>query len=486
MVKELPIMVAKQKIIEEIKADKIIIIIGDTGSGKSTKVSQFLIKLLNFPNSKIGCTQPRRIAAMSVAKYVAYDTNTKLGDFVGYTVRFENNCKKNTKIKYLTEGILINESCCSLLMEYYNFIIIDEVHERTLALDLILGLVLEIRNYRSSLRLIIMSATLEIEKFIKYFINTTSILVPGRCFPVEIFYCFKPEKSYFRISIIMILNLAFSGKSGDILLFLTGEDEIEEFCNLFEDLFGKLKDYLKLVPIYANMCLRYQDLLFDKSHLRFDGTQIFKKVIVSTNIAETSITLDNIGYVIDSGFSKKKVYNPRLLLESLLISPISKASSHQRAGRAGRTENGKCFRLYTEQTFFLHLTVQNFPEIVCSSLHFMILILKKLGIEDIIFFDFLDPPSPESLMRSLEILKSIDSIDKFGNLTNTGFLMSVIPLDPFQSKSVLESCSLSSSCEIITIICMLSINFNIITYGEEEFTNNKLKNFFSKTSKPRF
>jgi pre-mRNA-splicing factor ATP-dependent RNA helicase DHX15/PRP43 len=259
------------------------------------------------------------------------------------------------------------------------------------------------------------------------------------------------------------LQIHLSEPEGDILVFLTGEEEIETACAKIKAEGDELirsqgAGPLKVVPLYSSLPPRAQQLIFDSAPPpRTPGGPPGRKVVVSTNIAETSLTIDGIVYVIDPGFAKQKVYNPRIRVESLLVSPISKASAQQRAGRAGRTRPGKSFRLYTETAFNQELIEQTYPEILRSNLGSVVLQLKKLGIDDLVHFDFMDPPAPETLMRALELLNYLGALDDDGELTPTGELMSAFPLDPQLAKMLIESPRYNCSNEILSIAALLSV-----------------------------
>jgi len=360
----------------------------------------------------VACTQPRRVAAMSVAKRVADEMDGRslalrrpsghltfpivtLGKEVGYSIRFEDMTEPGTTfLKYMTDGMLLREAMNDPELSRYSTIILDEAHERTLATDILMGLLKAVAKKRSDLRLIIMSATLDAQKFQRYFsINKDSpaplFKVPGRTHPVEIFYTQEPEPDYVEAAIRTVLMIHRAEDEGDILLFLTGEEEIEDACRKIkleaDDLLNQDPDAvgpLICIPLYSSLPPAQQQRIFDPPPPRRNpDSPAGRKVIVSTNIAETSLTIDGIVYVVDPGFSKQKVYNPRIRVESLLVSPISKASAQQRAGRAGRTKPGKCFRLYTEKDFMKELEDQTHPEILRSNLANTVLELVKLGIK---------------------------------------------------------------------------------------------------------
>ena len=313
-------------------------------------------------------------------------------------------------------------------------------------------------SQRPDLKIVVMSATLDAGKFQNYFDSAPLMRVPGRLHPVEIFYTPEPERDYLEAAIRTVVQVHLCEPEGDILVFLTGEQEIEDACRKtkseIDNLGDKVPDVIVL-PLYSTLPMERQ--IFDPAPPpRGPGQPAGRKIIFSTNIAETSLTIDGIVYVVDPGFAKQKVYNPRIRVESLLVSPISKASAHQRAGRAGRTRPGKCFRLYTEKAFKSELMEQTYPEILRSNLGSVVLQLKKLGIEDLVHFDFMDPPAPETLMRALELLNYLGALDDDGNLTELGSMMAEFPLDPQLAKMVLYSPQLNCSNEILSITAMLN------------------------------
>ncbi|KAF8636122.1 hypothetical protein AX17_003777 [Amanita inopinata Kibby_2008] len=446
--------------------------VGETGSGKTTQIPQF-VAYSDLPHTKgkmVACTQPRRVAAMSVAKRVADEMDVQLGRHVGYSIRFEDMTEPGTTfLKYMTDGMLLREAMNDPRLERYSTIILDEAHERTLATDILMGLLKTLATSRSDLKIIVMSATLDALKFQKYFGLRDSAAplfkVPGRTHPVEVFYTQEPEPDYVESAIRTVLMIHRAEEPGDILLFLTGEEEIEESCRKIkievDDLANSDPDSvgpLVCIPLYSSLPPQQQQRIFDPPPApRTPGGPPGRKIVVSTNIAETSLTIDGIVYVVDPGFSKQKVYNPRIRVESLLVSPISKASAQQRAGRAGRTRPGKCFRLYTEKDFMKELEEQTHPEILRSNLSNTVLELVKLGIKDLVHFDYVDAPAPETLMRALELLNYLAAMDEDGNLTALGGMMAEFPLDPQLSKMLISSPEFKCSNEILTITAMLSV-----------------------------
>ncbi|KAJ7559137.1 hypothetical protein O6H91_04G072000 [Diphasiastrum complanatum] len=459
--KTLPVWQQKQEFLDTLSKNQTMILVGETGSGKTTQIPQFVVEAGYTANRKqIACTQPRRVAAMSVSRRVAEEMDVTIGEEVGYSIRFEDCSGHKTVLKYLTDGMLLREAMTDPLLERYRVIILDEAHERTLATDVLFGLLKEVLRNRPDLKLVVMSATLEAEKFQAYFNGAPLMKVPGRLHPVEIFYTQDPERDYLEAAIRTVVQIHICEPPGDILVFLTGEEEIEDACRKITREIQNLGDQVgpvKVVPLYSTLPPAMQQKIFEAAPppLKEGGPQ-GRKIVVSTNIAETSLTIDGIVYVIDPGFAKQKVYNPRIRVESLLVSPISKASAHQRTGRAGRTQPGKCFRLYTEKSFQNDLQPQTYPEILRSNLANVVLNLKKLGIDDLVHFDFMDPPAPETLMRALELLNYLAALDDDGNLTKLGELMSEFPLDPQMSKMLVVSPEFNCSNEILSITAMLS------------------------------
>ncbi|KAJ2932282.1 hypothetical protein H1R20_g4806, partial [Candolleomyces eurysporus] len=374
--KKLPVYAEMDQFLNIFGENQLIILFGETGAGKTTQIPQF-VAFSDLPHTRgkmIACTQPRRVAAMSAARRVAEEMDVELGHHVGYSIRFEDMTDPETTfLKYMTDGVLgtlLREAMNDPDFSRYSTIILDEVHERTVATDILMGLLKKVVKRRPDLKVVVMSATLDALKFQKYFSHR--ILDPPPA------------------------------------------------------------------PTHPN---------------RPPG----RKVVVSTNIAETSLTIDGIVYVVDPGFSKQRVYNPRIQVESLLVSPISKASAQQRAGRAGRTRPGKCFRLYTEKDFVTELDEQTCPEILKSNLANTVLELVKLGVKDLVRFDYVDAPAPETLMRALVLLNYLAALDDEGNLTPLGNMMADFPLNPQLAKMLIVSPEFECSNEILTITAMISV-----------------------------
>lgn len=463
--RDLPVHKQRQEFLDKYHSTQILVFVGETGSGKTTQIPQYVLydELPHQARKLVACTQPRRVAAMSVAQRVADELDVTLGEEVGYSIRFEDMTSSKTVLKYMTDGMLLREAMHDHEMSRYSCIILDEAHERTLATDILMALLKNVAARRPDLKIIVMSATLDAQKFQRYFNDAPLLAVPGRTYPVEIFYTPEPEKDYVEAAIRTVLQIHASEPDGDILVFLTGEEEIEDACrkiSLEVDEMVREIDAgpLAVYPLYGTLPPHQQQKIFDKPpapHKK--GGRPGRKVIVATNIAETSLTIDGIVFVVDPGFSKQKIYNPRIRVESLLVSPISKASAQQRAGRAGRTKPGKCFRLYTESAFKKELIEQTHPEILRSNLANTVLELKKLGVEDLVHFDLMDPPAPETMMRALEELNYLACLDDEGELTTLGGLASEFPLDPALAVMLISSPEFYCSNEVLSITALLSV-----------------------------
>ncbi|XP_008279317.1 pre-mRNA-splicing factor ATP-dependent RNA helicase DHX16 [Stegastes partitus] len=457
--RSLPIFPYREDLLAAIHEHQILVIEGETGSGKTTQIPQYLLEDgYTKGGMKIGCTQPRRVAAMSVAARVAEEMSVKLGNEVGYSIRFEDCTSERTVLKYMTDGMLLREFLTEPDLASYSVIIIDEAHERTLHTDILFGLIKDIARFRSDLKVLVASATLDTERFSCFFDDAPVFRIPGRRFPVDIFYTKAPEADYLEACVVSVLQIHVTQSPGDILVFLTGQEEIEACCELLQErcrrLGSKIAELLVL-PIYANLPSDMQAKIFNPTP---PGA---RKVVVATNIAETSLTIDGIIYVIDPGFCKQKSYNARTGMESLIVTPCSRASANQRAGRAGRVAAGKCFRLYTAWAFKHEMEETTVPEIQRTNLGNVVLLLKSLGINDLIHFDFMDPPPHETLVLALEQLYALGALNHLGELTKLGRRMAELPVDPMLSKMILASEQYKCSEEVLTIAAMLSVNNSI-------------------------
>ncbi|CAH8491404.1 unnamed protein product [Heterobilharzia americana] len=407
---------------------------------------------------RIGCTQPRRVAAMSVAARVSQEMSVRLGSEVGYSIRFEDCTSERTIIKYMTDGMLLREFLTEPDLGAYSVMMIDEAHERTLHTDILFGLVKDVARFRPDLKLLISSATLDAEKFAAFFDDAPVFRIPGRRYPVDIYYTKAPEADYIEAAIISVLQIHVTQPPGDILVFLTGQEEIETANELLMERTRKLGSKIRellVLPIYSTLPSDMQAKIFAPTP---PGA---RKVVLATNIAETSLTIDGIIYVIDTGFCKQKFYSARSGVESLIVVPISQAAADQRAGRAGRVAAGKCFRLYTSHAYHTELEAQPIPEIQRTNLGNVVLLLKSLGIDDLLHFDYMDPPPHDALIMALEQLYALGALNHKGELTKMGRQMAEFPCSPQLSKMILASDKYKCSGDIITIAAMLSVNNSI-------------------------
>lgn len=454
----LPIFPYRDELLVSIRDHNILIVVGETGSGKTTQIPQYLHEIGYTRAGKIGITQPRRVAAMSVAARVATELGVKLGHEVGYSIRFEDCTSNMTMIKYMTDGMLLREFLNEPDLASYSVIMIDEAHERTLHTDIVFGLIKDLARARKDLKVVISSATVDSEKFSAYFDNAPVFTIPGRRFPVDIFYTKAPESDYVEAAVITALQIHIQQPLGDILVFLTGQDDIEQMEELLRSrtrgLGTKIAELI-ILPIYSSLPSDMQARIFEPTP---EGA---RKVILATNIAETSLTIDNIVYVIDSGLCKQNSYNPRSGMESLVVTPISKASCLQRAGRAGRVAPGKCFRLYTLWSYTQELEDSMVPEIQRTNLGNVVLLLLSIGIKDLVHFDFMDPPPSEALVQALEELYALGALDYEGELTRLGRRMAEFPTDPKMSKAILKSAEHDCVAEVIKICSMLNVGGSV-------------------------
>lgn len=451
--KSLPIYQFRDQIIEAVKQYQVLIIVGETGSGKTTQLPQYLHEAgFTDDGMKIGCTQPRRVAAMSVAARVAEEMGKRLGNEVGYAIRFEDNTSDKTLLKYMTDGMLLRELLTDPELAQYSALMIDEAHERTVQTDIAMGLLKDIAKARPDLKLLISSATMDAVKFQKYFDNAPIFNIPGRRYSVDIHYTAQPEANYLAAAITTVFQIHITQGAGDILVFLTGQEEIEAMeTNLQETarkLGSKVREML-ICPIYANLPTELQAKIFEPTPPNS------RKVVLATNIAETSLTIDGIVYVIDPGFVKENQFNARTGMESLVVVPCSRASAGQRAGRAGRVGPGKCFRLYTSQAYKNELEPNTTPEIQRTNITSMILLLKSLGINDLLDFDFMDPPPTDTIVRAVELLYALGALNNKGELTKIGRQMAEIPDDPMVARCLLAADKYGCVEEILSVIAML-------------------------------
>ena len=480
--KRLPVWSVRQKLVDAVKSFPVLIIVGETGSGKTTQIPQFLLEHgFADGNGIIACTQPRRVAALTVAQRVAQERGTEPGKEVGYTVRFDDCTCKNTKLKYMTDGMLLREALLDPLLRRYSTVLLDEAHERTVATDVLLGLLKAARSKRKgSFRIIIMSATLDVKGYQRFFPGAQAVYVKGRQHPVEVMYTHEPQESYLDALVTAAIQIHVDEPEGDILGFLTGQDEIEIATRLIKERAKAVisdpgcLDMLHVIPMFAA-------LPSDKQLLAFQPVPAgHRKIVLSTNIAETSITIPGIKYVVDTGFVKSRAYNASLGADCLQVIPISQAQAWQRTGRAGREGPGKCFRLFTEESF-LTLDEVTEPEIRRANLASIVLQLKSMGIENPLTFDFMDPPPKTSLLRALELLYALQALDPKGTLTDMGKQLARLPVDPMFARCLLLSGDVGCSEEMLAIVSMVSCDATVFLTPSQfkEESREAHKRFFS-------
>jgi pre-mRNA-splicing factor ATP-dependent RNA helicase DHX16 len=452
----LPIHAYKKELFEAFEAYPTIIVTAETGSGKSSQLPQYMLEYLNQRQDSglIICTQPRRVAAISLATRVAEEHGTRLGNEIGYTIRFEDKTSEKTRIKYVTDGTLLRMFLTEPDLKNVSCIMLDEAHERTLATDILMALLKDVqKQHRNDLKIIVSSATLDAQAFSTYFDSCPVLFIPGRTFPVSSYHSTAPEANYLSAVCTTVFQIHTSVEDdGGILVFLTGQEEIESALQNLEETRKKLGNRVKelvVLPLYSALPPEEQSLIFNKTP---PGV---RKVILATNIAETSLTIDGIVYVIDTGFSKENQYNNTTKMESLSIVPISRASANQRAGRAGRTGPGKCFRLFTAHAFNNDLSETSEPEILRVNLCPTILLLKSIGVNDLLNFPFMTPPAPESIASSLETLYCLGALDSKGSITKVGRSLAELPISPEQGKTLISSSRFGCLNSVLTIIAML-------------------------------
>ncbi|SPO28883.1 probable PRP16 - RNA-dependent ATPase [Ustilago trichophora] len=449
----LPAFACRDELMKIIRENQVIVVIGETGSGKTTQLAQFLHEDGYTQYGMVGCTQPRRVAAMSVAKRVSEEMECKLGGLVGYSIRFEDCTSAETKIKYMTDGVLLRESLNEGDLDRYSTIILDEAHERSLSTDVLMGLLRKILRRRRDLKLIVTSATMNADKFASFYGGAQTFTIPGRTFPVDVLFSKTPCEDYVDSAVKQALSIHLSHPKGDILIFMTGQEDIEVTCQVITERLSQIDDAppLLVLPIYSQMPADLQAKIFDAAE---NGE---RKCIVATNIAETSLTVDGIMYVVDAGYYKLKVYNPKVGMDSLQITPISQANANQRSGRAGRTGSGTAYRLYTEMAFRNELFANTIPEIQRTNLANTVLMLKSLGVTNLLEFDFMDPPPQDTILNSMYQLWVLGALNNVGDLTPLGRKMGEFPMEPSLSKMLITSVDYGCSVEMLTIVSMLSV-----------------------------
>ncbi len=458
----LPILARKDDIISAIRRHPVVVITGETGSGKTTQIPKMCLEADRGLGGLIGCTQPRRIAATTVARRIAEEMGEEIGRSVGYKIRFDDRTPRDAFLKVMTDGILLMEIHHDPLLRAYDTIIVDEAHERSLNIDFILGILKTLLERRQDLRVIITSATIDTQKFSQAFGDAPIIEVSGRLYPVEVRYEpldpkqeEKGEITPVEAAVRSVEELVERRERGDILIFMPTEQDIRETCNL---LAGRFREGVLILPLFSRLTTAEQQLVFRPSTAR--------KIIVATNVAETSITMPNIRFVIDTGLARIAQYNPRSRTAGLPVRPISRSSADQRKGRCGRVRNGICIRLFSEEDF-LGRPLYTPPEILRSSLAGVILRMLALDLGDINAFPFIDRPAPKSIRDGIDILLELGAIETDGKdngdstslyrLTERGRTMAQLPLDPRISRMIIEARKEGCLPEIVVIAAALSI-----------------------------
>jgi ATP-dependent helicase HrpA len=467
---DLPIFAKKDEIIQSIVDHQVVVVSGETGSGKTTQLPKFCLAAGRGIDGVVGCTQPRRIAATTVAHRVAEELGQDLGSSVGYKIRFRDRTPKDVYIKFMTDGILLAETQNDRWLSAYDTIIVDEAHERSLNIDFILGILQTLLKKRDDLKLIITSATIDTEKFSMAFNDAPIVEVSGRLYPVEVQY-FQPDKdrpengelTHVDLAAGAAVRLLKQSRRGDILVFMPTEQDIRETCELIE---GEQLPGVRVLPLFARLTATAQNRVFGRFSER--------KIIVATNVAETSITIPGIKYVIDSGLARIARYSPRTRTTSLPVTPVSKSSCDQRKGRCGRVQNGVCIRLFPEDDY--HTRPQfTPPEILRANLAEVILRMISLKLGEVSEFPFIDRPDLKSIKDGFELLFELGAIKnktkdqgkrqkaagiKYSSrvvLTEKGVLMAKIPLDPRLSRMLIEAGKEGCIDEMAIIAAALSI-----------------------------
>ena len=442
----LPVSARRDEIRDAIAANQLVIIAGETGSGKTTQLPKICLEMGRGIQGQIGHTQPRRIAARTVAQRIAEEVNTPLGELVGYQVRFQDHSNDNTLVKLMTDGILLAEIQHDRFLNRYDTLIIDEAHERSLNIDFLLGYLKQLLPQRPDLKVIITSATIDVERFSKHFNDAPVIEVSGRTWPVEINYRPLLEDEELASGIAnTVEDLLTLPQRGDVLVFLSGEREIRETA---KEIRQRDFPHVEVLPLYARLSLAEQTKVF-KAHR---GT----RVVLATNVAETSLTVPGIRYVIDSGYARISRYSYRTKVQRLPIEAVSQASANQRSGRCGRVSEGVCVRLYSEQDFLQRPEFTD-PEIVRTNLAAVILQMMRLGIGSVREFPFIEPPDSRLINDGFLLLKELDAVDDQERLTSSGKPLSQFPVDPRMGRMLLAAATEGSLREVLIIVAMLSI-----------------------------
>ncbi|KAJ3150109.1 DEAH-box ATP-dependent RNA helicase prp22 [Geranomyces michiganensis] len=465
--KALPIYTYREDLLEAIAAYQVLVVVGDTGSGKTTQLPQYLLE--SVPNVRICVTQPRRIAVISAARRVADERRERVGNTVGYSIRFDRRANANTtRLLYVTDGSLLRAVQADPEVRAYDVVVLDEAHERSVETDVLFGLLRRALRLRPTLKIVVMSATLDIDKFSDFFNDAPVFSVPGRMFTVEVMFekqlkLGTAKATFVRRAVDAAMHIHRNEEPGDVLVFLTGQQEIELAIRLFHEAHDDLnyqrgdvrhRSRVRGVathPIFSALETLEQRAIFEPA------PEGIRKIVFATNIAQTSVTIPGITYVVDSGFVKQKMYDPDTAVDALMIVPISQAAATQRAGRAGRTAAGKVYRLYSREAF-AEMPVATVPEIQRTSLIATVLALKAMGINDVVNFEFIDPPDPELVLAATRQLFWLGAVDEHGTLTQLGAQMSALPIAPSLARALISSAvDFNCSSEMLTTVAMMSV-----------------------------
>src|SRR5882757_304178 len=445
---ELPICERREEIAKAISSHQVVIVCGETGSGKTTQLPKICLDIGRGIHGLIGHTQPRRIAARATATRVAQELKTEPGGAVGYKIRFTDKVGPRAYIKIMTDGILLAETQGDRELRQYDTLIIDEAHERSLNIDFLLGYVKQLLPRRPDLKLVITSATIDAERFSKHFDGAPVIEVSGRLYPVEVRYhpVESGDEDYDLNEAISDAaeELAREGQ-GDVLVFLPGEREIREAA---ETLRKHHPPHTEILPLFARLSAEEQERIF-KPH---GG----RRIVLATNVAETSLTVPGVRYVVDTGLARVKRYSYRNKVEQLRVENISQASAKQRAGRCGRVARGVCIRLYAEKEFNSRPAFTD-PEVLRSSLANVILRMKSLGLGTVEEFPFIDPPSPKAVQDGYALLAELGAVDDENELTETGRQLAKLPVDPRIGRMVLAAKFENALREVLVIAAALAV-----------------------------
>ncbi|MDR3276847.1 MAG: ATP-dependent RNA helicase, partial [Treponema sp.] len=442
---DLPVYQHKDLILEALGANQVVVVESPTGSGKTTQMPLILHDAGFSRYGIIGVTQPRRIAALSVSEFIARQIGETMPGTVGYKMRFEDKTGRDTRIKIMTDGILLQEMKLDPWLSRYNCIVVDEAHERSLNIDFILGLLKRVLVARPEFKVIISSATINAQAFAEYFGDFPGlparevpvVRIDAQTYPVTLIYD-PPEQVSGELAAEALLakiegiaeRVVSEKREGDILIFLPGEKMIKDCMGRL--VLGPLGEYLQVLPLYGRLAKEEQERVFDPA----PGDKT--KVVIATNIAETSVTIDGITTVIDSGLAKLNFYNPRTFTASLVEDRISKASANQRKGRAGRTRPGTCYRLYARKDFEAR-PLYTTEEIFRTDLSEVVLRMADLGVTAFEDFDFISPPGREGILAAIETLKLLDALEDDHRLSATGKMMTGFPLAPRHSRMIVEA-----------------------------------------------